>query len=146
MSSADPAAGGHHRHALVVFEDRLRAGPLRWLREGFRHCFCVLGDERRWTICDPLKSAVILRTVDDLPLAQLARAYADLGALVLVGRPAPPPADGRGGGMPLAPLTCVEIVKRLLGVSAPAVLTPYQLYTRLRSPAHGFTARVDTIL
>lgn len=34
-------------------------------------------------------------------------------------------------GLRLAPLTCVEVVKTLLGINAPLVLTPYQLYKYL---------------
>jgi hypothetical protein len=38
----------------------------------------------------------------------------------------------------LAPLTCVTVVKRLLGIDAPWVWTPWQLYQHLCGPEHGF--------
>ena len=37
----------------------------------------------------------------------------------------------------LRPLTCVEIVKRLIGLQARSVVTPYQLYRRLIQPTAG---------
>lgn len=43
-----------------------------------------------------------------------------------------PVAADAGAGWPDArPMTCVEIVKRLIGVRAPAVVIPHQLYRRL---------------
>jgi hypothetical protein len=124
-----------HRVAILVFEDRPEAGGLRWLKRGFRHCFCVLGDERRWTICDPLKAGVVVDTIEGLTLDELVGAYRELGATALIGAPRPAPAAPKH----LAPFTCVELAKRLVGLEAPMVLTPYQLFRRLSLPGSGFS-------
>jgi hypothetical protein len=127
------------RRALVVFEDRDDARLLRLLRPGFRHCFCLTGEGLRWTLCDPLKSRLAVASVDGASAAELARHLAAEGRAILygiVGEPAP------GGPPGLRPLTCVEIVKRLLGVSASGVLTPHQLYRSLLTPEPGRPAFV----
>jgi hypothetical protein len=120
------------REALVVFEDRSDARLLRWLRPGFRHCFCLTGGDRRWTLCDPLKSHLAIVSIDGLTAPDLARRLGTPGRRVLhgmLGTSDPSPS--------LRPLTCVEIVKRLIGLQAPCVVTPYQLYRRLLRPAEG---------
>jgi hypothetical protein len=122
------------QEALVVFEDRSDARLLRWLRPGFRHCFCLTGGDRRWTLCDPLKSHLAIASIDGLTAPDLARRLGTPGRRVLhgmLGTSDPSPSLG------LRPLTCVEIVKRLIGLQARSVVTPYQLYRRLIQPAVG---------
>jgi hypothetical protein len=140
------AAGGTRvavtaaREALVVFEDRTDARALRWLRPGFRHCFCLTGDDRRWTLFDPLKGRLAVAAVDGLPAAELAAHLATDGRHVLHGIVTDPGVPAWPG---LRPLTCVEIVKRLVGLSAAAVVTPRQLHACLLRPAPGRPAYVE---
>ena len=122
------------REALVVFEDRSDARLLRWLRPGFRHCFCLTGGDRRWTLCDPLKSHLAIASIDGLTAADLALHLGVPGRRVLHGMLATADISAGPG---LRPLTCVEIVKRLIGLPARSVITPYQLYRRLLRPAAG---------
>lgn len=122
------------RQALVVFEDRTDARVLRCLRPGFRHCFCLTGNGTLWTLCDPLKSRLALATIDGLGAAELAEHFATGGRTVILGAI----ADGTSPGRPsLRPVTCVEIVKRLVGLRTARVTTPYQLYRRLLDGAPG---------
>lgn len=126
--------------ALVVFEDRSDARLLAWLRPGFRHCFCLTGSDRRWTLCDPLKSHLALASIDGLSASELAARLGHDGRAVLHG------SLGRAAtraSLGLGPLTCVEIVKRLLGLQARSVLTPYQLYRRLLRPDPGWAPFVE---
>jgi hypothetical protein len=113
---------------LVVFEDRAEAPWLRVLKPGFRHCFCLLGDGWHWVVCDPLLGGIAMAQVLGVDAGFLAhhyRAAARRVVLTPVGDP-PQPAVR----LPRL-LTCVEIVKRLVGLGAPEVVTPYQLYRRL---------------
>src|SRR4051794_30828686 len=99
----------------------------------------ITGEGLRWTLCDPLKSRLAVANADGASAAELARHLAGVGGTILygvVGEPAP------GGPLGLRPLTCVEIVKRLLGVSASGVLTPHQLYRSLLMPEPGRPAFV----
>jgi hypothetical protein len=116
------------RRALVVFVDHTECYWLRALKPGFRHCFVILQHGSAWLICDSLKSHMELTLVHPPEEFDLGQCYADQGHRVLLGQTSPP---GRRTGVPLAPLTCVTIAKRLLGVHAPGVWTPWQLFLHL---------------
>lgn len=127
--------------ALVVFVGHADCRWLGCLRAGFRHCFVALRDGGIWLTCDPLKDRI---EVSVLPVPgdfDLAGFYADSGHTVLIGQTKP---DQLRRAIAIAPLTCVTVAKRLLGVQAPWVLTPWQLCRHLRAAARGFVdARPD---
>lgn len=114
---------------LVVFVDNRTRAVLQPLRPGFRHCFAALSIGDRWIACDPLKDRIQLALIPRPADFDLAAFYAGQGHQVLVGRTGGGP--GRPPAMPSL-LTCVAIVKRLLGIRAPTVVTPWQLYRHLR--------------
>lgn len=113
--------------ALVVFADDCSLRRLRLLRRGFRHCFVAVRSGAGWVICDPLSNRTDLAFVADAIAADLARWYRSHGLQVVATRIAPPPRRPA----PVRPYTCVEAVKRVLGIEARWVLTPWQLYRRL---------------
>jgi hypothetical protein len=122
--------------AWVAFCGRADLAWLRLLKPGFRHCFVVLNDGRHWITLDPLAcfTEVEVQPVPadfDLPGWYRARGLTVVRAVVRrsVRRP-----------VAWAPFTCVEAVKRVLGIREPRVLTPWQLYRHLHRPE---TARTD---
>jgi hypothetical protein len=120
------------QRVLVLFENRTECSWLRVLTPGFRHCFCVIGAASHWTIVDPLKSKIEVLSFSGLSERYLASHYHRTGRMVIVGETVP--CEPRKGLLP-RPLTCVEIVKRLLNLRAPGVFTPWQLHrTLLNSP------------
>ena len=124
--------------AIVAFEDREECGRLRLLRCGFRHCFCLVGAGSTWTLCDPLLSRIALMQVNGLTEAELLRELEALGATVLRGEV---PSGAHPVPIRLRPLSCVEIVKRILNLDLPWVLTPHQLHQallRLRPHSRAF--------
>jgi hypothetical protein len=135
-----PDRSGRELHApavLVVFADHAECRWLRPLRRGFRHCFVVMRAGSVWLACEPLKDRIELDALaapDDFDLAAF---YCRQGHQVLLGER--PPARPRQR-FALAPLTCVTVVKRLLGIEAPWVWTPWQLYAHLSGPNGGFRA------
>jgi hypothetical protein len=135
-----PGASDHELAAasvLVVFADHTGCPWLRALRRGFRHCFLVMRAGSIWLACEPLKDRIELDALvlpDDFDLAAF---YRKQGHQVLVGQRSPPRARRR---FAVAPLTCVTVVKRLLGIDAPWVWTPWQLYLHLCGPRGGFRA------
>lgn len=143
MSSG--ASRRHGRLALAVFVDHAECGWLRFLKPGYRHCFVALRDGDLWLICDPLKDRLELAQLSLPSHFDLARFYAGRGHRVLIGRTRP--ELPRRVSMP-APLTCVGVVKRVVGVRAPWVITPWQLFRHLRHRAAGWRAaapnRLDT--
>jgi hypothetical protein len=116
---------------LVVFENRPARGGFRLLRAGFRHCFCLARVSEGWVLCDPRSDRLLLRSAPPIAALTLARSYAALGATVVALRRPPGAADGAPRRW-LAPLSCVEIVKRVIGCGRRGVFTPLGLYRLLR--------------
>jgi hypothetical protein len=131
----DDASGGDAvpLRALAVFHDK-GAGFWSWLlgRPGFRHCFVALNDGRAWIVVDPCRDGL---RIDAAVAAEvdLAAHYRNLGLTV-----AETAVRGRRRSyrLPWA-FTCVEAVKRTLGVHGWWLWTPYQLYRQLEKDTMG---------
>ncbi len=110
--------------ALVVFSGGASLRWLRILRRGFRHCFVAVLSGDCWIFCDPLSHRTDLAAVAGLGVDDLADWYRSLGLTVVVTRTRPTALRLA----PIRPFTCVEAVKRVLGIRAPRVFTPWQLF------------------
>ncbi|HEV7371349.1 hypothetical protein [Arenibaculum sp.] len=113
--------------AWVVFCGEAELWWLRLLRPGFRHCFAVLRDGGRWITVDPLSShtevAVQPAPADfDLPGFLAGRGHAVVRA---------PVRRGHGRPAPWGLFTCVEAVKRVIGLHDRRIVTPWQLHRHL---------------
>ncbi len=114
--------------AYVVFTGRADLAWLRLLRPGFRHCFVVIQDGSHWLSLEPLATFLDL-VVQPVPSEfDLPAWYRERGFLVV---PARLDRSHRRPA-PWGPFTCVEVVKRALGLRDRWVLTPFQLYRKLR--------------
>jgi hypothetical protein len=110
--------------ALVVFVGRADLWWLRLLKPGFRHCFVVLGSPGGWIALDPRSNVTEVSVLPVDCSCDLAAWYRGQGHAVAEARPLAPPRRPA----PWRPYTCVEAVKRVLGVRAAHVLTPWQMY------------------
>lgn len=117
--------------AWVVFRGEAPLWWLRALKPGFRHCLALLNDGRHWVVLDPLAPFTDLAVLDLAPDHDLPGWYRAAGLTVV----AAPVRRGLTRPAPWAPFTCVEAVKRLLGLHAPLVLTPWQLHRHLTRSA-----------
>ncbi|HYD97765.1 MAG TPA: hypothetical protein VEH84_00155 [Alphaproteobacteria bacterium] len=123
----DPLRRAAGARAWVAFTGRADLWWLRLLRPGFRHCLALLHDGRHWIVVDPLAGCTEVAVVRLPPGGDLADGYRAAGWTVVpapLRRPMARPA-------PWSPFTCVEAVKRVLGLHDRRVLTPWQLYRRL---------------
>ncbi len=124
--------------AIVVFEDRQEQSLIRLLRPGFRHCFCLIGGDLAWTVCDPLLTRIELVSLLGFDETDLACHYTRSGRTILVGNVS---GSRTRHTRCLRPMTCVEVLKRVLNIDAPHVFTPFQLYRSLlerRAPDERF--------
>lgn len=113
--------------AWVVFSGQTDLPWLWVLRRGFRHCFVILRANDKWISIDPLahKTEVGLHSLPsdfDLPSWLKNRGLTVIETDV---RQAP-----KQSAPPML-FTCVEMVKRILGMHDWRILTPWQLYRRL---------------
>jgi hypothetical protein len=133
-ATLDPAARRQapDQRAWVAFCGRQGKGLCRLLAPSFRHCFVLLNDGGHWITVDPLSHRTVVTVQPIDPAADLPALYRRHGYLV-VSAPLATPTRAA----PWAPLTCVETVKRVLGLRAPMVWTPLQLYRRLVRLAAG---------
>lgn len=115
------------RTALVMFADRHEMKCLRWLRRGFRHCFVAVETDGGWVVYDPLSHQTDLAYANGATAEDLARWYRRHELVVVQTRISKAPMRMA----PIRPYTCVEAVKRVLGLHEPHVWTPWQLHQHL---------------
>lgn len=114
-------SGYRYPFAYVAFGGRRTRWWMHFLKPGFCHCALVLGDGREWVLIDPLVHFTDLIVLKN---GSVRRTLARQGYRMVRTTPTIP----RVHGVHLRPLTCVETVKRFLGINAPFVWTPYQLF------------------
>jgi hypothetical protein len=114
--------------ALVVFSGRADLWWLRALRPGFRHCFLVLGWPGGWVTVEALSHRTEVAVLPAAAGFDLAGWYRGLGLVVVEADLAATPRRPA----PWRPYSCVEEAKRILGIRAATVFTPWQLYKFLR--------------
>ena len=113
--------------ALVVFSGRTDLKSMRALKSGFRHCFVAVRTGTYWQVIEPMAHRLDIILLPDIAAADLALAYRRLGLRVVVALPSPVPRRPA----PVRCLSCVEVIKRVLGLRLPLVFTPAQLHKAL---------------
>lgn len=113
--------------AWVVFSGQ--CDELKWVRilkPGFRHCYVLLNDGAHWISVDPLANHTDIN-VHQLPLAfDMPLWLQDRGFTVVKA-----PVSRGTREAPWMPHTCVEAVKRIIGLHRRCIITPWQLYKHL---------------
>jgi len=113
---------------LVIFAHNTGVWWLRFLKPGFRHCFIILETDRGCVCIDPISNRFTISMLEGYELKALLHWYRDMGMKVMnVG------VDHNNcKSFFWAPMTCVEVVKRLIGLRESLILTPWQLYRYLK--------------
>lgn len=111
--------------ALLVFTSGT-AGHRRWyLAADFQHCITCVRTVRGWMLFEPLEDVLVVKRLGAVDPRQLASVNVALGRVVIAG-------TKRSGRSRLfnSPFrgNCVDSAKRLIGLDAPLVVTPRQLY------------------
>ena len=113
---------------LVVFTDNAAHWYLRFLKRGFRHCFVVLGNGQEWVLLEHLFSSTEISLIKFFTKEELRNIFISKGHIVIEGSFFPRPVSARKIGI----FTCVESIKRVLGIKSMNLATPYQLYKFLK--------------
>ncbi len=118
---------GGEKIAVIAFTDARRPWWLRFFPRGFRHCFALVRDAGRWVVVNPMSHwteiSVLPEAADGADAQDVVRALAQKNIRAAVCAVAEPARRT----LPPTPFTCVEAVKRILGLRAPWVLTPAAL-------------------
>lgn len=119
--------------AWVVFSGKADLPWLKILKPGFRHCFVLLNDGERWLSMEPLLNHMELKIHHNVPADfDLPRWFQMRGQTVVRGHV----DHSHTKCAPWMLFTCVEAVKRVLGLHERFVITPWQLYRRLKALEH----------
>lgn len=123
------------QEAWVVFSGEAELWWLKMLKPGFRHCFVVARDENHWIVLDPLSPHL------EMSVLPLPRSF-DLPTWLQKQNLRVMRAPIQRGHLKAAPsnlFSCVEVIKRFLGIHVRSILTPWQLYRFLEKEhyAHG---------
>lgn len=128
-----PAAAFNHGSAYVLFGSMMGAQRVRWWwrpfrRPGFEHCFAILPMAQGSVLVNGLAHGMVVEwsgfAAGDCVLA-LRQQWPQMRCLVVLDRA----TDGVYA--PFEPMTCVTVVKGLLGIRAPIVVSPKGLHDLL---------------
>jgi len=126
----DIFAAGVYSECYVIFTDNTDLWWLRWLKPGFRHCYVLLRlhNSGRWLELNPMSNQ-FFAAIYDYPRDFDYLAYLSHRRGITVC-----PAELVEAPYKCAPLsffTCVEFVKRVIGLHDCFIHTPWQLYKKI---------------
>ena len=111
---------------ILVFQDETNLACLKLLKRGFRHCFLYQVNNHREIIkIDSLSNLAEINIIKDMNPVSLINHMRKQGNICIL-LPHTHPAPKRMA--PFLPMTCVEMVKRVIGLHSWFILTPWQLY------------------
>ena len=114
------------QRAWVVFSGQTDLPWLRLFKKGFRHCYVLINDGEHWISVDPLSCHTEVMVHHIAPAFDLPGWLRSRPVTVVPARIAPQTQSA-----PWFAHSCVEVVKRILGLHDFWVMTPHQLYKRL---------------
>lgn len=113
----------------VVFSGETDIPWLKIFKPGFRHCFALLNDGERWMSVDPISPYLDIQIYHhiaanfDLPNWLESRGHRVIFTKMNKDHKKPAPC---------MVVTCVEMIKRILGIHKRFIFTPWQLYQFLK--------------
>jgi len=118
---------------IVFSEGAVVSWMDRWQEPGFHHVYAARWDGRQWLRFQPTLSGF---EIEALPMIGYDAQDRILRGTVKILVETRPPSRIPRIPWGIAPATCVEAIKHLIGIRAPLVFTPYQLFNYLRAGKH----------
>ena len=117
------------REAWVIFSGEADLPWLKILKPGFRHCFLIVRDKAHWIAIDGLSSHLEISVLKVDRFFDLPGWFEKQGLTVV--KATSTRHKNLKQTAPIGLFTCVEVIKRFLGIRRRLIITPYQLYKRL---------------
>lgn len=114
----------------VVFTGKTDIGWLKILKPGFRHCYVLIHDGYKWLSIDPLASYTDVEIYHQISPDYDLPSWLEYQGHKIIHVPH---IFTKNKSAPIAFFSCVEVVKRLIGLHHPFIITPWQLYQFLIS-------------
>ena len=111
--------------AIVGFGGEPTFWWMRFLKKGFYHCLLALGDGQFWVLIDPLSAQIDMIVLQQVDIESFLNKNGYRTLRVSVRNPV-------GHRLRIRPYSCVETVKKFLGIQRNSLWTPYQLYLFLK--------------
>ena len=121
---AERLKGYRYHKALIGFGGEPTLWFMRFLKKGFYHCIVALGNEDEWVVIDPLLHFTDLIVIKDSDIRSFfkKRGYRFVETELV---------EPKCIRLRVMPYTCVETVKRFIGVENASIFTPFQLFCYL---------------
>lgn len=132
MSEAANIQMDENAQCWVVFSAQADMPWLKVLKPGFRHCSVLVNDGNNWLTIDPLSNYMDVTVHHVPPEFDLPLWMEDRGHVVVKAKMEKPETPA-----PWGVFTCVEAVKRVLGLHKRSIITPWQLYRYLERVEKG---------
>ena len=121
----------HFKAVYVVFVDNTSLWWLKLLKRNFRHCYVLFQVDGlgTWLELNPMSNQTIINLYEYSPDFDYISYLEDFQKAVcvrtnVVSSPLKP--------APIMAFTCVEFVKRIIGLHSRKVFTPHQLYKKIQ--------------
>lgn len=114
--------------AWIIFSNDTDIRMLKLCRRGFRHCFMMMQQDDRWILIDPRSNKTDVQILPHPKSFNFPRYYSEQGKIVVK----IPEIIAPNKIMSPFPVSCVETLKRMIGLHTWWVMTPYQLYKHLQ--------------
>ena len=111
--------------AIVGFGGEPTFWWMRFLKKGFYHCLIALGGDSFWILIDPLVAQIDMIVLQQADVERFLNKNGYTTVHVSVKNPV-------GHRLRIRPYSCVETVKKILGIQDNSLWTPYQLYLFLK--------------
>lgn len=115
----------------VVFVDETSLWWLRFLKKGFRHCYVLIAIDNKmtWLEINPMSNQTFISVYQFLEETEYVDNLKIDNKFIIC------EIDVFDVGLKTAPISwfsCVEVVKRIVGLHSFFTFTPYQLYKKLK--------------
>ena len=113
--------GFRFQDAVVGFGGEVTLWWMRFLKKNFYHCLVALKHENGWLLIDPLIHCLDIIWIKNGDIHSYFKRHGYQTLNVEIKEP-------ENKLLRVAPFTCVETVKRIIGVQQRSIFTPYQLF------------------